>query len=213
MNAPPRPPHIIVIGNIKGGAGKSTLAMHIGTALAFARYKTAVLDLDFHQASLSKYMQNRTAFIEQHPSYHLPMPAILKMTPSSHDSMTVSHEDDKARLNAILSNARQNYHFIIIDTPGHFDHICAFAHAWADTVLTPLNESFVDLDLLAEMQCEPLRMVKAGLYAQMLFEQRIERAKRTKENKNIKWYVLRNRINHIASTNNQNVMWHCICVK
>ena len=51
--------HIIVIGNEKGGTGKSTLAMHLAVKLLLENFKIAVIDLDGRQGSLSKYIANR----------------------------------------------------------------------------------------------------------------------------------------------------------
>ena len=42
-------PHVIVLGNEKGGAGKSTLAIHIACGLLHAGRTVAILDLDLRQ--------------------------------------------------------------------------------------------------------------------------------------------------------------------
>ncbi|NBQ50967.1 MAG: ATPase, partial [Marivivens sp.] len=51
--------HIIVVGNEKGGAGKSTVSMHVATALARMGHRIGVLDLDMRQKSLARYLDNR----------------------------------------------------------------------------------------------------------------------------------------------------------
>ena len=55
--------HIIVVGNEKGGAGKSTVSMHVATALARLGHKVSTLDLDLRQRSLGRYFENRGNFL------------------------------------------------------------------------------------------------------------------------------------------------------
>ena len=57
--------HIIVVGNEKGGSGKSTTSMHIGTALARMGHRVGALDLDLRQKSFARYVANRNAFLKQ----------------------------------------------------------------------------------------------------------------------------------------------------
>ena len=66
--------HIIVVGNEKGGAGKSTVSMHIATALARMGHRVGVLDLDLRQKSMARYIANRTATMARH-DLDLPTPA------------------------------------------------------------------------------------------------------------------------------------------
>ena len=56
--------HIIVVGNEKGGAGKSTVSMHVATALARMGHKVGTLDLDLRQKTLARYMHNRNRFLQ-----------------------------------------------------------------------------------------------------------------------------------------------------
>lgn len=68
--------HIIVVGNEKGGAGKSTVSMHVATALARLGHRVNALDLDLRQRTMGRYVENRKAFIENQeielpgPGYH-----------------------------------------------------------------------------------------------------------------------------------------------
>lgn len=57
--------HIIVVGNEKGGAGKSTVSMHVATALSRMGHKVGTLDLDLRQKTLGRYIENRNAFLTQ----------------------------------------------------------------------------------------------------------------------------------------------------
>src|SRR5215467_14612543 len=54
--------HVIVLGNEKGGSGKSTTAMHIAVALLKAGQRVATIDLDSRQKTFTKYVENRRAW-------------------------------------------------------------------------------------------------------------------------------------------------------
>jgi Mrp family chromosome partitioning ATPase len=57
--------HIIVVGNEKGGAGKSTVSMHVATALARLGYRVGALDLDLRQKTFARYLENRRDFMKR----------------------------------------------------------------------------------------------------------------------------------------------------
>ena len=54
--------HVIVLGNEKGGSGKSTTALHIAVALLKAGQRVATIDLDSRQQSFTRYIANRQAW-------------------------------------------------------------------------------------------------------------------------------------------------------
>ena len=67
--------HIIVVGNEKGGSGKSTTSMHVATALARMGHRVGALDLDVRQRSFGRYLENRMAFA-QREGLALPIPVL-----------------------------------------------------------------------------------------------------------------------------------------
>src|SRR5579862_8187854 len=56
---------VIVVGNEKGGSGKSTIAMHIAIALIKSGQSIATIDLDSRQRSFTQYIENRRAWSER----------------------------------------------------------------------------------------------------------------------------------------------------
>ena len=54
--------HVVVLGNEKGGSGKSTTALHIAVALLKAGQRVASIDLDCRQQSFTRYVSNRQAW-------------------------------------------------------------------------------------------------------------------------------------------------------
>ena len=58
--------HIIVVGNEKGGAGKSTVSMHVATSVARMGHSIGVIDLDLRQKTLTRYLENRLTYMQKH---------------------------------------------------------------------------------------------------------------------------------------------------
>jgi chromosome partitioning protein len=61
-----RPATVVVIGNQKGGSGKSTFAMHIIVALLKAGQRVASFDLDLNQLTLTRFLGNRYEWAREH---------------------------------------------------------------------------------------------------------------------------------------------------
>ena len=151
-SARPRPlkrPHVVVLGNEKGGSGKSTTAMHVIVALLHDGYTVGSVDLDARQGTLSRYIENRREFSAA-SGIKLPVPEHRAVLRSTLDSAAAAREDEAGRLAVALSELA-SCDFIVIDTPGSDNSLSRLGHARADTPLTPLNASFVDLYLLARL--------------------------------------------------------------
>jgi chromosome partitioning protein len=183
--------HIIVVGNEKGGAGKSTVSMHIATALARMGHKVGALDLDLRQKTFGRYAENRRRFMEEAqlslPSadYHeLPEvdPASLKPGENIYDH----------RLSLAVATLEPDCDFILIDCPGSHTRLSQVAHSLADTLVTPLNDSFVDFDLLARTDPTGDKILGPSVYSEMVWNARQLRAQAGL--KPIDWIVLRNRM-------------------
>ncbi len=194
--------YIIVVGNEKGGAGKTTSTMHLIASLMQLGLKVASIDTDHRQGSLSRYLENRDHTISKN-NLSLNTPTHYKTSASKHQTLSDIEKEERDELMTIIDKERAQNDFIIIDTPGSNSHIAQLAHAHANTIITPINDSFVDLDLLALVDGENLNIVKPGIYSQMVWEQKIERAKR--EQNSIDWIVMRNRVNAVDAKNKRNM--------
>jgi chromosome partitioning protein len=182
---------VIVVGNEKGGSGKSTVAMHLAIALMKSGYSVASLDLDSRQKTFTHYIENRHAWTQekglslQIPDHHY---FVEKM-----DHPTA--EDEEADGNALVDQLTALAHtrdFIVIDTPGRDSPLGRLAHAMADTLITPMNDSFVDLDVLATVDREALSVTGPSQYARMVEEARQKRAQSGFAATD--WVILRNRL-------------------
>ncbi|MES2834573.1 MAG: division plane positioning ATPase MipZ [Pseudomonadota bacterium] len=183
-------PQVIVIGNEKGGAGKSTLAIHIATALLHAGRRVAIIDLDLRQKSMARFFISRIAWTQANGQI-LPLPLV----PDMGDGKALAKADvaeQQARFDAAFAEATANADYVVIDTPGGDTAISTAAHARADLIVTPLNDSFVDFDMLGQVDPVTLDLIKPSLYAESVWEARKARA--VQRGGSIDWVVLTNRL-------------------
>ena len=180
-------PHFIVFANEKGGTGKSTTAVHTAVALAASGHRVAALDLDQRQRTMTRYLENRDATMRR----------LDKALP--HAAYEVLEDHSEAGLEAAIERLAANADVIVVDTPGRDDPIARAAILKADTLVTPMNDSFVDLDLIGQVHPENFKVTKPSFYAELIWNSRTQRAKAT--GKSVDWVVLRNRLQHIDSHN------------
>lgn len=194
--------HVIVMGNEKGGSGKSTTAMHVITALARAGHAVGAMDLDLRQQSLFRYLDNRADYMRRH-GIELAMPHRAQPQPSDTDSRSAAEDEDQARFDAAIADLRARCDFILIDCPGSHTGFARMAHAIADTLITPMNDSLVDFDLLARLDPETGRVKGPSVYSEMVWKARQARAARGCVPMN--WVVLRNRMATLDARNKRRV--------
>lgn len=183
--------HIIVVGNEKGGSGKSTTCMHIATALARMGYKVGALDLDTRQRSFSRYLENRVGYIRRSRTM-LPMPTLGQLPKIDPATLPPGENISDRRISDAVAGLEVENDFVVIDCPGSHTRLSEVAHSLADTLVTPLNDSFVDFDLLARMDAENDRVIGPSVYAEMVWNARQLRAQAGLQP--IDWVVLRNRL-------------------
>ncbi|WP_136634337.1 division plane positioning ATPase MipZ [Pseudooceanicola onchidii] len=183
--------HIIVVGNEKGGAGKSTVSMHVATALARMGHKIATLDLDLRQKTLGRYVENRHRYLAKE-GVELPSPDYIDLPEIDKSQLQAGENPYDHRLSAAVSQLEAEADFILIDCPGSHTRLSQVAHSLADTLITPLNDSFIDFDLLAHIDNDGERILGPSVYSEMVWNARQLRAQAGL--KPIDWIVLRNRM-------------------
>jgi chromosome partitioning protein len=184
-------PHFIIFANEKGGTGKSTTAVHSAVALAAAGRKVAALDLDTRQRTLGRYLENRAASIDR-LKQDLPMPRFDTFDPDK-------GEDVDAAIDRIAADVD----VVVIDTPGRDDPHARKAMLRADTLVTPINDSFVDLDLIGQVHPENYTVTRPSFYAELVWNSRTQRAKTT--GSSVDWVLLRNRLQYVEAHNMRRV--------
>ena len=192
--------HIIVVGNEKGGAGKSTVSMHVATALCRAGHRVGVLDLDLRQQTTGSYVRNRKKFLEAE-GIDLPSPTYMDLPEIDQASLQPGENVYDHRLSAAVAKLEPDTDFILIDCPGSHTRLSQVAHSLADTLVTPLNDSFVDFDLLAHVDATGDKILGPSVYAEMVWNARQLRAQAGL--KPIDWIVLRNRLGAQNMVNKQ----------
>jgi chromosome partitioning protein len=180
-------PHFIVFANEKGGTGKSTTAVHTVIALAASGHRVGALDLDARQRTMTRYLENRDATMRRLDK-ELPRAAYEVLEDHSESGLSAAIERLSAQADAI-----------VVDTPGRDDEVARLAILKADTLVTPMNDSFVDLDLIGQVHPENYKITKPSFYAELIWNSRTQRAKTT--GKSVDWVVLRNRLQHVESHN------------
>ena len=189
---------VITVANEKGGSGKSTVAIHLAVALLRAGQSVATIDLDARQRTFTRYVENRLEWARQ-CGKDLPVPKHVCLN----EEAAAPNADGQAALSRALESLAADHRTIIIDTPGHNHDLMRFAHVVANTLITPLNDSFVDVDVLGSV--DPATFAVTGLshYAQTVANARDERT--SAEMTDIDWIVLRNRVSTTRSRNKRSV--------
>ena len=190
--------HIIVVGNEKGGAGKSTVSMHISTALVRLGHIVGVLDLDLRQRSFGRYVENRQKFLTAE-NLDLPCPIYRDLPNINPASLGPGENVYDQRLSAAVTGLEREVEFILIDCPGSHTRLSQVAHSLADTLVTPLNDSFVDFDLLAKIDMRTNKILGPSVYSEMVWNARQLRAQAGLDP--IDWVVVRNRVGAQAMHN------------
>jgi chromosome partitioning protein len=194
--------HVIVIGNEKGGAGKTTTSMHLIASLLHLGFNVTSIDADCRQKSLSRYLENRNTHADKH-KITLKTPKHFILEESSDNQVDKRKMQDHQRLKDLVDEEMKdnNCDFIVIDTPGSNTYLSNYAHSIADTIITPINDSFLDLDVIAQIEADTLKIIRPSFYAQAIWEQKMEKAK--KSGGEINWIVIRNRLSAIDAKNKQ----------
>lgn len=194
-------PYIIVLGNEKGGTGKSTVAMHIITSLLRQGYKVGSVDVDARQGTLSRYVENRKARLAA-KGEDLPLPEHVPIFRSTLPVVEdANNEDSQNVANTIAKFVSEGFDYVVIDTPGSDTYLSRVAHSYANTLITPLNDSFIDLDMLVRVNGDSMDILRPSTYAEMVWDQKKQRAIR--DGGSIDWIVMRNRLSSIHSRNKE----------
>ena len=194
--------HVIVIGNEKGGAGKSTVAIHLAVALLRMGMTVGVIDLDLRQASLTRYLKNREQW-RRSRDLPLPMPETAEIKASRARNLDEAEAEEARVWKTTLADLKQRCDFVIVDSPGSDTHFARLAHASADTLVTPINDSFVDFALLADVDPDSFAVGKPSLYAELVWQCRKQKAMTDK--KTLDWVVMRNRVSTLDARNKRRV--------
>jgi chromosome partitioning protein len=188
---------VIVVANEKGGSGKSTVAMHVAIALIKSGQRVATIDLDARQKSFTHFVENRRAWARQ-IDRDLEIPEHFSFGNVHYPTAQDEAAGCKALTDAIDALGRR-CGVVVIDTPGHDNYLMRRAHSLANILITPLNDSFVDLDVLGSVDPRTFEVTGTSHYSQMV---QATRRQRQLDQASTEWIVLRNRLSTLSSRNN-----------
>lgn len=193
---------ILVFGNEKGGAGKSTVAMHAAVHLLHQGKRVAFIDLDLRQRSLARFFSNRAKWAAANEKI---LPHAFEPFLAEKPARLLEAPEAEARkaFDRALDEAMERADYVLIDTPGG-DHVLSRrAHAAAHLIITPMNDSFIDFDLLGEVDPVTLDVKRPSIYAETVWNSRKQRV--VWNGQSIDWIVLRNRLAATEARNRRRV--------
>jgi chromosome partitioning protein len=193
-----RSAHVVVVGNEKGGAGKSTLSIHIAVALLKSGHKVACIDLDTRQQTMSRFFENRASW-SHHASWPIELPRHCAMGRGESNDVQANEAEEFAAFAQAISDVEHDYEFVIIDTPASDSYLMRLAHSLADTLVSPLNDSYIDVDVFSRVHHDRDRRGAVAHYADLVLQAR--RKRRIVDNGVIDWVMVRNRVASLSSNN------------
>ncbi|WP_459789483.1 division plane positioning ATPase MipZ [Alteriqipengyuania sp. 357] len=173
-------PQVISFANEKGGVGKSTLAFHVAIALSHLGQRVVAIDLDRRQRTLERGLTYRSG-TAANLGVALPSPRF-----------SVLDYPSTASLYQTINRLGADADFVILDAAGSDSPIFRRAVALADTLVTPVNASFLDLELLGRINPVTGVAERAGCFGQTVSDLREEKLAR--DLGGIAWVVVKNRV-------------------
>jgi len=197
-----RSAHVIVVGNEKGGAGKSTVSIHLAVALLKAGFKVACIDLDTRQQTMTRFFDNRRSWSKSAP-WPVELPAHRALERGHSEDLRANETQEFALFADAIGAVEHAFEFVVIDTPASDSYLMRLAHSLADTLVSPINDSFIDIDVFSRVQHDRRGRGAISQYAELVREAR--RKRRLVDNGLIDWVIVRNRIASLASNNSRQI--------
>jgi len=198
-----RSAHVIVLGNEKGGSGKSTTAMHLIVALLKSGFRVASVDADSRQRSLTRYIENRARWARAR-GLTLEMPTHFIARLAAGETVREIEAREFANYAEIIDEVEGRFDYVVVDTPANDSYLMRLSHAAADTLITPINDSFVDLDVFGHVDPDDLTISELSHYAELVRTAR--RQRREVDGVRMDWIVVRNRLSMLFSHNQRNLL-------
>ena len=164
--------------------------MHVAVALLKEGQRVGTIDLDSNQKSLTHYIENRRVWTK-HQGIELKTPIHRHIQRAEGAKLDKNEADELAAFESVIASFGEPIDFLVIDTPAHDSYLMRLAHLAADTLLTPLNDSFLDFGTLASIDPVTHEITDTGHYAAMVAVARQQR--RSFDHSHVDWLVIRNR--------------------
>ena len=113
----PASAHVVVLGNEKGGSGKSTTALHVAVALMNVGQRVATIDLDSRQRSLTRYLENRRVWA-RHARIDLKLPTHFCVDRGATLRLDENEAIEFAGFAEAVGGIEQSHDFVVSIPPG-----------------------------------------------------------------------------------------------
>jgi chromosome partitioning protein len=193
-----RSAHVIVVGNEKGGTGKSTLSIHLSVALMKAGFRVATIDLDTRQQTLTRFFENRGSWAKTAP-WDVELPFHFALERGASDNVRDNETREFAAFADAIGQVEHAYEFVVIDTPASDSYLMRLAHSLADTLVSPVNDSYIDVDVFSRVHHDRSKRGAVAHYADLVLEAR--RKRQVVDQGMIDWVIVRNRVASLQSNN------------
>ncbi|HLH10640.1 MAG TPA: division plane positioning ATPase MipZ [Methylovirgula sp.] len=198
-----RTAHVVVVANEKGGTGKSTLSIHISIALLKAGFRVATIDLDTRQRTLTRFLENRASWAANAP-WNVELPYHHALDRGRSDNIRDNETAEFGAFAAAIAEVEHEYEFVVIDTPASDSYLMRLAHSLADTLVSPINDSFIDVDVFSRVHHDRTQRGQVAQYADLVLEAR--RKRRLVDQGIIDWVLVRNRMSSTQSNNAKQIV-------
>ena len=121
--------HVVVLGNEKGGSGKSTTAIHVAVALMNVGQRVATIDLDSRQKSFTHYIDNRRQWAKR-AGLDLKVPVHFCVARGSTIRLDENESIEFSGFADAVTSVERSHDFIVVDTPGTTTISCVLAIRW-----------------------------------------------------------------------------------
>jgi chromosome partitioning protein len=172
--------------------------MHIATALMSVGQRVATIDLDSRQKSFTHYIENRRAWARR-ARIDLKVPVHFCVARGSTLKLDENEAIEFGGFSEAVTAVEQSHDFVVVDTPGTDSYLTRLSHSMADTLITPLNDSFVDFDVLGTVDATTYAVTGESHYSEMVRNAR--RQRRLIDGSRMDWIVVRNRLSTLGSRN------------
>jgi chromosome partitioning protein len=174
--------------------------MHVIVALLKAGARVGSIDTDGRQRTLTRYIENRAVW-KQKTGLPLELPTHFTVPVGEGDTLADVEDREFRAFAEAISRTEYGFDYVVVDTAGSNTYLMRVSHAMADTLITPINDSFIDFDVLARVDPQTYEVRELSHYAELVAESRRQRS--LVDSRGMDWIVVRNRLSPTRTRNRQ----------